>query len=400
VKILYVCHRLPFPPARGGKIRPFNTIRHLSRAHDVTVASLAHTAGEAAAGAGLADHCSALIVERTSLMTRAVRAVARLPTALPSTMGYFYSPRLARRIRAAHAAAAFDLIMVHSSSMAPYVLHGMRTTKILDFGDMDSQKWLAYAQFKAFPASWAYYLEGRKLQRAEAHLAAAFDFCTCTTRGELQTLASFAATERLDWFPNGVDTEYFQPTGIPYDADTICFTGRMDYYPNQHGMLEFCRQTLPLVRAGCPAIRLKIVGADPTRSIRDLGTIPGVTVTGTVPDIRPHLGSAALSVAPLRIARGTQNKILESMAMAVPVVSTELAARGVDAVPGEHLLTADGPRDYADAILRLLRDRACRDRLARAARARVQSHHDWGASMRKLDGIIAECLAAARRPPA
>src|SRR6185369_9044649 len=125
-----------------------------------------------------------------------------------------------------------------------------------------------------------------------------------------------------------------------------------------------------------------------------------VTVTGTVPDVRPHLGMAAVSVAPLRIARGTQNKILESMAMAVPVVSSKLAARGIDAVPGEHLLTADRPRDYADAVLRLLCDRASRDGLARAARARVLSHHDWGASMRKLDGIIAECLAAARRPPA
>jgi sugar transferase (PEP-CTERM/EpsH1 system associated) len=315
-------------------------------------------------------------------------------------MGYFHSSRLARRIRDAHATAGFDLIMVFSSSMAPYVLRGMRTPKILDFGDMDSQKWLAYAQHKAFPASWAYYIEGRKLQRAEARLAAAFDVCTCTTRGELQTLTSFATAKHFDWFPQGVDTEYFQPTGIPYDPDTICFTGRMDYYPNQQSMLDFCRDTLPLIRTLRPATQLKIVGADPPRRIRALATIPGVTVTGTVSDVRPHLGMAALSVAPLRIARGTQNKILESMAMAVPVVATELAARGVDAVPGEHLFTADRPRDYADAILRLLRDRACRDGLARAARARVQSHHDWGASMRKLDGIIAECLAAARHPPA
>jgi sugar transferase (PEP-CTERM/EpsH1 system associated) len=399
VKVLYLCHRLPFPSTRGGKIRPFNTIRHLSRAHDVTVASLAHTADEAREGAGLADHCRAVIVERTSRMTRAARAIACLPTALPSTMGYFHSPRLARRIRDAHATGEFDLIIAHSSSMAPYV-RGMHPPKLLDFCDMDSQKWLAYARFKPFPASWVYRIEGHKLQRAEKRLATAFDVCTCATPGELETLASFATTGHLDWFPNGVDSEYFQPAGAPYDPDTICFAGRMDYYPNQQSMLAFCRDTLPLVRAVHPATRLKIVGADPPGNIRALAAIPGVIVTGTVPDIRPHLGSAALSVAPLRIARGTQNKILESMAMAVPVVSTELAARGVDAVPGEHLLTADRPRDCADAILRLLRDRACRDSLARAARARVQSHHDWGTSMRKLDAIIAECLAVARRPPA
>jgi sugar transferase (PEP-CTERM/EpsH1 system associated) len=307
---------------------------------------------------------------------------------------------LARRVRAALAAGGFDLIMVHGSSMAPYVLHATRIPRVLDFGDMDSQKWLAYARFKAFPASWAYCIEGRKLQRAETRLAAAFDVCTCTTRGELETLASFAAARHLDWFPNGVDSEYFQPAGVPYDPDTICFTGRMDYYPNQQAMLEFCRDTLPLIRAVRPTGRLKIVGAEPPRRIRALAGIPGVTVTGTVADVRPHLGMAAVSVAPLRIARGTQNKILESMAMTVPVVATELAARGVDAVPGEHLLTADRPRDCADAILRLLRDRAYRDSLGRAARARVQSHHDWRASMRTLDRIIAECLATAHRPPA
>ena len=397
MKILYVCHRLPYPPTRGGKIRPFNTIRHLSRAHDVTVASLAHTADEADKGADLANHCSAVMVERTFGVTRTARAAACLPTTRPSTMGYFHSPRLARRIRDASFAGGYDLIMVHSSSMAPYVLHDTTTPKIVDFGDIDSQKWLAYARFKALPASWVYNIEGHKLQRAEARLAAAFDFCTCTTRAELETLAGLATAEHLDWFPNGVDTDYFRPTGVPYDPDTICFIGRMDYYPNQQSMLEFCQDTLPLIRAVRPATRLKIVGAEPPPEIRRLATIPGVTVTGTVPDIRPHLGSAALSVAPLRIARGTQNKILESMAMGVPVVCSDLAARGVDAVPGAHLLTAGRPRDYADAILRLLGDRVRRDTLAHAARARVQSHHDWAASMRKLDGIIDQCLASARR---
>ncbi len=400
MKILYVCHRLPFPPTRGGKIRSYNTIRHLARTHDVTVASLAHSPGEASIGSPLADHCRELIVERTFSGMRWARAVARLPTLVPSTMGYFHSPRLARRIREATSTGAYDLFIVHSSSMAPYVMHDPHTAKILDLCDVDSQKWLAYARFKPFPVSWGYTLEGRKLRRAEARLAAAFNVSTCATRGELQTLASFAASGQLDWFANGVDGEYFRPAAVPCDADTICFVGRMDYYPNQQAMLEFCRDVLPLIRAARPATRLTIVGAAPPRAIRHLAALPGVTVTGTVPDVRPHLGGAALSVAPLRIARGTQNKILESMAMAVPVVSSALAARGVDAVPGEHLLTAERPREYADAILRLLGDRLYRDRIARAGRARVESHHDWTGSMHRLDGIIDQCLAAARRRPA
>jgi hypothetical protein len=397
VKILLVCHRLPFPPTSGGKIRPFHTIRHLSRAHEVTVACLAHSAAEAEAGRGLAEHCRELIVERTFPLARNLRAVACLPTPVPSTMGYFHSPRLARRIREALSATRFDLGIVHSSSMAPYVLHAAGVPKILDFGDMDSQKWLAYSRFKSFPGSWGYALEGRKLRRAETRLAALFDCSTCTTNRELETLRSFGSARRLDWFSNGVDSEYFQPPSVPYDPDSICFTGRMDYYPNQQAMLDFCRHTLPLIRAARPAVRLTIAGADPSRGIRALAAIPGVSVTGTVADVRPHLGRAAVSVAPLRIARGTQNKILEAMAMAVPVVTTQTAARGVDAVPGEHLLAADGARDCADAVLGLLDDRSRREELGRAARARVLSHHDWRTSMRRLDAIIAECLAAARR---
>jgi len=338
-----------------------------------------------------------VIVERTDALTRVARAAACLPTTSPSSMGYFHSPRLARRIRDATDRGGFDLILVHSSSMAPYVLHATRTPKIIDFCDVDSQKWLAYTRFKPFPAAWVYSLEGHKLQRAEARLAAAFDCSTCATRAEMETLADIAAPKHLDWFPNGVDADYFRPGGTAYDPDTICFVGRMDYYPNEHAMLEFCRETLPLVRAARPRTQVKIIGADPSRAIRRLATIPGVTVTGTVADVRPHLAGAALSVAPLRIARGTQNKILESMAMAVPVVCSELAARGVDAVPGEHLLTADRPRDVADAILRLLGERIDRDRFAQAGRARVLSHHTWAASMHKLDGIIDRCLALARR---
>ncbi|MDX2165634.1 MAG: TIGR03087 family PEP-CTERM/XrtA system glycosyltransferase [Deltaproteobacteria bacterium] len=395
MKILYVCHRLPYPPVRGGKIRPFNTIRHLARTHQVTVATLAHSADEAAQGAALADHCHAVIVERTHAVSRLLRAAACVPTAVPSTMGYFHSPRLARRLDAAIARVGYDLVLVHSSSMMRYVLPAAGPT-IADFGDVDSQKWLAYGRHKPWPSAWLYRLEGHKLQRAEARLAAACDVGTCTTRAELETLRSLAVDTPLDWFPNGVDTEYFRARGAAYDPDTICFVGRMDYYPNQQAALELCREILPLLRAARPALQLLIVGAEPPRAIRRLAALPGVRVTGTVADVRPLLERAALSVAPLRIARGTQNKILESLAMGVPVVCSTLAAGGVDAVPGEHLVTADGPRACADAVLRLLDDPAARARLAQAGRARVESHHAWAASMQRLDAIIARCLAARR----
>jgi glycosyltransferase involved in cell wall biosynthesis len=172
----------------------------------------------------------------------------------------------------------------------------------------------------------------------------------------------------------------------------------MDYYPNQQAVEEFCNQVWPMVRDRRPSAQFLIVGADPPAHIRRLGELPGVTVTGSVADVRPYLAQSALTVAPLRIARGTQNKILESMAMGIPVVASSRAAAGVDAVPGEHLLTADTPGELRDAALRLMTDPAERMRLSERGRLRVLSNHDWAASMRRLDALIEIVLGRAGQP--
>ena len=397
MKILFVCHRFPYPPKRGGKIRPFNTIRHFSRSHDVTVCSLARSAAEAEEGRGIAPYCKRFEMAVVNNRFQAVRMVGRLPTASPSSMGFFHSPHLARRIRALLAAERFDLIFVHCSSVGPYVAGVPGVPKIMDFGDMDSQKWLEYARYKPFPLSLGYLLEGRKLVAAEKRLARSFDLCTATTRAEWDTLESYGTGVPTGWFPNGVDSEYFAPTAEPYEPDTISFVGRMDYYPNQECMFEFVKNVFPLVRRRRPAARLLIIGADPSPAVTRLGQVPGVTVTGSVPDVRPYLARSAVMVAPLNIARGTQNKILEAMAAGVPVVSSRVAAGGVDAVDREHFLVAAGVEACAAAVLRIVEDPDERRRLAQAGRARVLSHHAWERSMQKLDGLVERCLGGARQ---
>ena len=392
MKILFVCHRFPFPPSRGGKIRPFNIIRHLSRQHDVTVASLARSDEEAEAGKGLAEHCHKILLEQVSPAMAQIRMVSRLASREPSSMGYFYSPKLAERITEEIATTAFDLIFVHCSSVAQYVEKVDQIPKILDFGDMDSQKWLAYAKVFGLPKSLGYWLEGQKLQQAETGLARRFDYCTCTTRAELASLQDYGVPTPSGWFPNGVDLEKFQPSGQSYDPNGICFVGRMDYFPNQQCMLDFCRHTFPLIRERRPETTLTIIGAEPSAEIRRLSDLPGVEVTGTVPDVRPLVQNAAVSVAPLQIARGTQNKILESLAMGVPVVTSPAAAGGVDAVPGRHLVTAADPPAVAKAVLELLENPDVRQTLALAGRARMESHHSWQSSMQRLDTIINTCL--------
>jgi len=392
VKILYLCHRFPFPPKRGGKIRPFNMIRHLANSHDVTVASLARSPEEAREGAGIASFCSRYVMAEVSNPIQVARMVARVPTVTPSSMGFFYSPVLARRVRDLLARDRYELIFVHCSSVAQYVESVRGIPKILDFGDMDSQKWLEYARYKPFPLSTGYWLEGKKLEREEIRLARQFDMCTATTRAEWETLASYGNGFDSDWFPNGVDSTFFAPTGEPYDPDTISFVGRMDYYPNQECMFDFCANVLPLLRERRPTIKLTIVGADPPPAVKKLGRLPGVTVTGSVPDVRPYVRGSALMVAPLNIARGTQNKILEAMAMGVPVVTSGVAAGGVDALEQEHFLVARTYQDYSAAVLRILEDPKERDRLARAGRDRVLRHHAWPYSMKRLDAVIERCL--------
>jgi sugar transferase (PEP-CTERM/EpsH1 system associated) len=393
MNILYLCHRFPFPPKRGGKIRPFNMIRHLSAAgHRVTVCSLARSGAEAQEGAGLAPYCEGYEIGQVNGTVQFLRMLARLPTPTPSSLGFFYCAALDRQVRGLLDARTWDLIFVHCSSAAQYVAHVQHVPKILDFGDMDSQKWLEYAQHKPFPLSLGYRLEGSKMQACEKQLAQRFDLCTTTTLAEWQTLQHQGAGVDSDWFPNGVDTDYFCPGNAAYDSDTISFVGRMDYYPNQECMQRFCDQVWPLLKARRATLQLQIVGAEPSPAVRRLGALDGVTVTGSVPDVRPYLRNSALMVAPLKIARGTQNKILEAMAMGVPVVTSSVAAAGVDALPQAHFLVADSPQEQVQAILELVQRPRERKRLAQAGRLRMLSHHAWPRSMARLDSIIERCV--------
>lgn len=389
MNILYLCHRFPYPPKRGGKIRPFNMVQHLSASgHQVTVCSLARSAQEAQEATGIAPYCANFEIGQVREPVQIVRMVARLPLLTPSSMGYFYSSELAQRVQSLLKSKKWGLLFVHCSSVAQYVAHVQDVPKILDFGDMDSHKWMEYAHYKPFPLSLGYQLEGAKMLLAEKRLARRFDLCTATTRAEWKTLTSYDTQSDTDWFPNGVDASYFSPTEAPYDPHTISFIGRMDYYPNQECMSRFCAQTWPLLKQHHPNLKLVIVGADPSPAMRQLGQLPGVSVTGSVPDVRPYVRNSALMVAPLHIARGTQNKILEAMAMGVPVVTSTVAAGGVDALPLAHLLVADSAPDCAQAILGIINNPAERARLSEAGRQRMLSHHAWPHSMHRLDAII------------
>jgi sugar transferase (PEP-CTERM/EpsH1 system associated) len=364
-------------------------IRHLSQRHDVVVASLAASAEELQQGQRLRELGVELIAELLPPSTRWRQAVSALPTTQPSSAAYFWSSRLKRRVDTAAAHTGFDGIIVHCAFMGRY-LEGLTSGfRLLDFGDIDSGKWSSYARHRAWPLSMGYALEAHKLSRHERMLADAVDRITVTTSGERDELRRIGSPRPATIVPNGVDVTYFQEAANRrVDTRALVFLGRMDYFPNIDGIHFFAHEIFPLVRRKLPDASLCVVGSNPVPSVRRLARLDGVTVTGSVPDVRPFLRDAVISVAPLRLARGTQNKILESMASGLPVVATSAAAKGIQATPGRHLLVGDDPTAFAEAVVALLEDAVRREDLVAAARREVLSAHDWSASMRILDAVI------------
>jgi len=389
MKILFLCHRLPYPPKRGGKIRPFNMIRHLSRNHDVTVATLARSKAELLEGQELRNYCRELLVGLIPPSVAWSRFGLYGVTTYPSTFAYFYSPWLAREIRGRLRTDRFEAIVVHSACMGPYVAahHGCR--KIMDFGDADSEKWFEYARRAPFPLSVAFRYEAAKVRLWERRLGQLFDACSVIAEGERQALASFIGTP-IDIIPNGVDLEYFKPmrSQSQYDPRRLVFTGNMSYRPNVDAVHYLVNGILSRISARVSDIQLFVVGMDPAPSVRRLTDGHRVIVTGRVDDVRPYLEDAAVAVAPLRIGRGLQNKVLEAMAMRVPVVASPVAAAGIAATRGRDILVAADPETFASGVVSLMSNPALRQRYATAGRAYVEQHHDWQHVLRRLEHFV------------
>ena len=369
-------------------------IRHLGQKHSVVVASLAESEDELQDGLALQKYCSDLIAEVVPRSVRWSQAWKALFSRMPSSAAYFWSSRLHRRVQNALAKEKFDLVFVHCAFVAQYVINFRNSRKILDYGDLDSGKWLDYSRWRKWPLSWGYGFEGRKLREYERRLTDHFDHFTVTAPGELDELSRLKTNVPCTLIPNGVDTTYFSPKPSPdRNRHIIVFVGRMDYFPNIDGILYFTRKIYPLIKQSVADVSLKIVGSNPIPAVRDLAGVEGVTVTGHVPDVRPYLSNASVAVAPLRIARGTQNKILESMAMGIPVVATSQAAKGVQAVAGRHLVVADNPELFATQLIRLLNNPNLGSDLSLAARHQIETVHSWPASMEILDNVLVRLAA-------
>lgn len=389
MRILYLAQRVPFPPDRGDKIITYHEVRHLARKHEVVVGCLAQDERELENARQLARSVAQVHAIPLSAAGSRARALAALATGKPFTLGYFNEPKLRRVVDELLQARSVDAAFAFCSGVAQFIDAAVELPRLLHLVDMDSQKWKQYAQSSRPPKRWMYALEARRLLDYERRLVNSMDHSFVCTQAELADFTRLIGDARVSALPNGVDVDYYRPNpDVQVDPLELVFTGVMDYQPNIDAVSWLCREILPRVRQRMPSVRFTICGSRPTPAVTGLAAIEGVIVTGQVPDVRPYLARAAVAVAPLRIARGVQNKVLEAMAMGLPVVATPAAFSGIEADAGSDLLVAGDSVQFAESVCRLLGDEPMRRAIGLAARRRVEQCYSWAAHMAQLDARL------------
>jgi polysaccharide biosynthesis protein PslH len=399
--ILFLAHRLPFPPDRGDKIRSHNILKALAELAPVHVGCFAEGPADLSNEGELANvartHCMPL--RRKPLVVAAVEAVAR---GKPVSVTAFGHARLAQWVARTVREQAIDTIYVFSGQMGQYVPADWRGRLIVDLGDVDSAKFEAYAAEAALPMRWVHAREARLVRGLESRLAARADHTLLVSEAEAELLRARlpeGTAARISAMGNGIDAAGFDPgkvvphreltTGGPH----IVFTGQMDYPPNVDAAVRAIERLMPGIRAGHPEARFHVVGRAPVAELLACDGKNGARVWGEVPDVRPFLAGADLVLVPLTIARGVQNKVLEAMAMARPVLLTSGAATGIGARDGEHCVVADSDEALVSGALALLGDRARATQMGAAARRFVTEQLSWPAALARLPEIVGRAPA-------
>jgi len=392
MRILYLCHRVPYPPNKGDKIRAFNQLRAMSARHTVDLFTLADQPEDLNHEAALRKYCDTVTIARVVPALARLRALRYLLTAEPLTVPYFFSAKLRREVRKALSTRSYDRIYVYCSAMAQYVEvpEARQIPVVVDLVDVDSDKWRQYAAYVPFPYSSVYRREANSLREYERFVCERASSVAVTTEREARLVRAICPAALVHVIPNGVDRDYFNPgpagnTGV---VPTISFTGDMSYFPNEQAVVFFARQVLPLIRHSISEARFLIVGRKPTPNVQRLQAIGGVKVTGFVPDVRPYLAQSQVSVAPFAIAAGIQNKILEAMAYGVPVVATSRIAQSLPASVAEMIEFGDTPQELASKVVGLLRNPERRRHLGWEGRKRVAAEYDWGNSLDRLLALL------------
>lgn len=393
--LLLLVHRMPYPPNKGDKIRSWHLLKHLAQRYRVHLATFVDDADDWQHVPAVQAVCASSHFAPLSPRGARLRSLGAVLRNRSLSYDYYRDAGLRAWVDNTMRQHGIERIVVFSSPMAQYAEAWPQARRIVDFCDVDSDKWRQYAERKPWPASMIFDYEAKRLLRYERQIAAGCDASLFVSAPEAELFRGLApeSAARIGWFSNGVDTAYFAPGDYasPYAAGELplVFCGAMDYWPNIDAVQWFAAEVLPALRARHPAVRFVIAGARPAPQVQALAAQPGITVTGTVPDVRPYVAHAALSVAPLCVARGIQNKVLEAMAMAQAVLVTPQALEGIEAEPGRDLLLAASAAQWIEAAgAALAGPAAARAQLGQAARQRVEAAYSWDARLAPLDRMI------------
>lgn len=391
--LLFLVHRIPYPPNKGDKIRSYHLLKHLAQNYHVHLGTFVDDPDDWQ----YVDHVKTLCDEthfaKLNPLTAKVCSLSAFVSNRPLSLDYYRNDALQTWVRDIQKKHAIQRVLVFSSAMAQFVEPDCYSRRVIDFVDIDSDKWMQYSERKSWPMNWVYRREGRQLLRYERHIAQQFDASLFVSNAEATLFKQLApeSAEKTGFFSNGVDTDYFSPEHTfenPYaeNETAIVFTGAMDYWPNVDAVQWFAQEIFPAVLAANPQAIFAIVGSRPTAQVQVLATQAGIRVTGTVPDVRPYLAHAKVSVAPLRVARGIQNKVLEAMAMGMTVVVSPQALEGIDAETNKELVLAENSAEFIDAIRSVLQQDTTS--MKQAARKKVIAQFGWSSNLASVDALL------------
>lgn len=394
-RVLYLAHRVPFPPDKGDRIRNWHVLRQLARRFRVSLGCPADEPVPDAARAALAELCERVAIVPVSRFDRLARAGLSLLAGGSLSEGAFSSRELSLKIEAWHAESPFESAVVSATSLVPYLRRpALRAVPaFVDVVDVDSQKWTDFAGSVPPPKSWLYRLEGSRVRTVERELPQWARASVLVSPAEGKIFESIAGKGTALVATNGVDLDYFQTSSIAVEP-VAAFVGALDYLPNVDAAEWFAREIWPAIHAKRSDAEFHLIGRNPASRVRRLAAIPGVKLIGGVPDVRPHLARAAVAVVPMRLSRGLQNKVLEALAMGKATVAAPPALAALTAEHGHHLVRAETPDDWLREVLDLFDNPERRERLGRAGRAFVELNHDWE---RCLEPFV-ERIASAREP--
>ena len=391
-KLLYLVHRVPYPPNKGDKIRSFNILKYLAEHYEVHLGTFVDDPADWQYTPELEKYCSEQYVAPLNSIASKLRSLPALLGKKPMSVPYYADAGLQAWVNGQKKAHDFDAVLVFSSAMAQYVMGAawQDVKRVIDFVDVDSDKWEQYSQSKSWPMSWLYRREADTLIAYDNAVAAEFDASLFVSAKEAELFCKLApdSAKKISFFNNGVDTEFFSPVkqfDSPYidGCRTIVFTGAMDYWANVDAVVWFSHQILPAICQQNDNVKFYIVGSKPDEKVKALAANPNIVVTGAVDDMRPYLAHAAVAVAPMRIARGIQNKVLEAMAMECPTVVSPQGYEGINAAVEHELIVVNEVQEWVNEISRLLSGNDGEE-IGAAARQRVVHDYSWQGSLARL----------------